>query len=407
MKKRIATALILAGIFVWTIGPHGPVGAQTGGSTSVLYLPLVQNGYDPTWQWRATEIVNLSPSPFDNPFLAIDHAGRVHVFWDTWSSGGAAFIYQTYQDGNGWTAPAPIANTLGVSKLLIPPVVTPDGDIHLVWYNDLAIGGPYRLMYASFDGNRWGPEEEITRFTSPYPGAVLNYDDQGNLHIVYREPSLFTDPSFYRVLVQGTWSDPINITPGSGGQVIFWDLELDRSGGVRFYGRDLDYQLVYSYWRGGAFQSELTPVTGFTWPHSFDTLLDASDNLHVYRDASVPVPGGSVNGLYHLCLDSSLNWDSEQVLSGYDSIGNGAYVARDNAGGVAFGWKDYNAAEFSLALLKGCSKPVRKVGQLPETTRWGDLSAVALSRQPGKFCALVEIPFYSQTQGLACADLLD
>jgi hypothetical protein len=74
---------------------------------------------------------------------------------------------------------------------------------------------------------------------------------------------------------------------------------------------------------------------------------------------------------------------------------------------VAFGWKEYNASDFSLALLKGCSLPVRKSGQLPESTRWGDLSAVALSSQPGKFCALVEIPFNFQTQGLACAGILD
>jgi hypothetical protein len=57
--------------------------------------------------------------------------------------------------------------------------------------------------------------------------------------------------------------------------------------------------------------------------------------------------------------------------------------------------------------VKGCVQPVRQAGQLPENTRWGDLSAVALSSQPGKFCALVEIPFNYQTQGLACADIVD
>jgi hypothetical protein len=407
MKKWIAAAFISGGILLLAFRSYRPVIAQSDTSGLALYLPLVQNGYDPHWRWEASEMVSVSPSPFNNPFLAIDHEGRVHVFWDTWSSSGAAFIYHSYQNGGGWTAPAAIANTLGISKLLIRPVVTPDGHIHLVWYNELAFGGPYRLMYAGFDGSQWSPEEEIMRFSSPNPSAVLNNDDYGNLHIVYKVPGIVTSQYFQRVRVQEAWGEPVNITPDSGSQVILWELQPDRAGGVRFYGRELDRALVYSYWRDGAFQSELSLITGFTWPASFGTLLDAGDNLHIYRNASAPAPGGSVNGLYHLCLDSGLSWEDEQVLSGYDSIGSGSSMAKDESGGVAFGWKEYNSAEFSLALLKGCAQPVRKTGLLPESTRWGDLSAVALSSQPGKFCALVEIPYHYQTQGLACAEIGD
>ena len=168
MKKWAVAVFILAGIFMWASHFDNLARAQSDTSGHVLYLPLLQNGYDPSWQWKPTEMVSVSPTPFDNPFLAIDHAGRVHVFWDTWPTSGAAFIYHTYQTANGWSPPAPVANTLGISKLLIPPVVTPDGRIHLVWYNELAFGGPYRLMYASFDGSQGSPEEEMARFRPNY-----------------------------------------------------------------------------------------------------------------------------------------------------------------------------------------------------------------------------------------------
>ena len=166
---------------------------------------------------------------------------------------------------------------------------------------------------------------------------------------------------------------------------------------MRFFGRDLDDHLVYSYWINGAFQIELLPIPNANW--SDLSILDTRDNLHMYRTASVPVPGSYVTGLYHQCLDNNMNWGPELVLSGYDDIWESTAPTRDSEGNVVFGWKEYNSNNFSLALLNGCSQPERKTGQLPASKSWGYLSAAAISSQPKKFCALAEIRLILKLKG--------
>ena len=49
------------------------------------------------------------------------------------------------------------------------------------------------------------PEEEITRLPGTNPKAVLNYDDQGNLHIIYRVSDILRENYFLQDRIQNTW----------------------------------------------------------------------------------------------------------------------------------------------------------------------------------------------------------
>ncbi len=79
-----------------------------------IYLPLIANNYDPSWQWSTAITVELTPLPQHTPLLTLDLSGRLHIFWDTQHS--PRFIYHTYLGDQGWTTPAPIAQTLGILK---------------------------------------------------------------------------------------------------------------------------------------------------------------------------------------------------------------------------------------------------------------------------------------------------
>lgn len=65
------------------------------------------NDYDSAWQWESIQAIQLSPTPLDNPLMAIDDSGKLHIFWDTWGS-NQAFIYHKYQTDTGWSDTAPV-----------------------------------------------------------------------------------------------------------------------------------------------------------------------------------------------------------------------------------------------------------------------------------------------------------
>ena len=207
-------ALMLACITVQTVAPQPPtapsVAQQQPGNTPLLLatatpVPLSTDNPQPT----ATAIpisrpqitqkdgaglnVELLPVPIFTPVfppnavpsMAIDTSGSVHFFWHPYMSSSGAFIYYTdYAGGDKWTPIAKVAETLGASQMRFPPLVGPDGLIHLLWFNSLSMGGPYRLMYASFNGQAWSPEEEVYRSKSNRGlSGRLFFDSQSILHV--------------------------------------------------------------------------------------------------------------------------------------------------------------------------------------------------------------------------------
>jgi hypothetical protein len=403
MKKlHLAILSFLASLsFILLTAPSYPALSQET-DLHPVYLPLIARDYDPTWVWGEPELVTISPYP-RNILMATDNHGRQHLFWDV--STGERFIYHSYQTVEGWTEPIKIAETLGMSELIIQPLVTPDGKIHLLWHNSLAFGGPYRLIYSSFDGREWFPEQEIVRYQNRIPYARLNYHDSGDIHIAYTLSAVFIN-YYHRILTSSGWTDPEKVSPYSVYPTILWKSYVpDRHGGLRFYGSGVDNHLYYAYWIDGEFliprqlfQGDITSWSG--------TLIDRNDALHIFRTSSVPIPGGSVTGLYHRCIDQNLTVLPEQVLSGNEQIG--AYKgAWDSANRLAFAWKGSTTPLFKLVLIDDCTVIDEKQGDFSALGSYSFryLTVLSLNTDAGKFCALVDIAYQSTTYGLVCADV--
>lgn len=164
--------------------------------------------------------------------------------------------------------------------------------------------------------------------------------------------------------------------------------------------------MYYLYWYEGEFSGGIIRFQGKVGSHQLD--LDIQNNLHAYRDASVPVPGGSVTGLYHQCLNTSLTWSTPVALSKYDSVGYGSRASWDGNERMAFGWKEFGSTQLTIVVLDGCQESHRNVvllPELPDVSSWGNLASIAITDQPGKVCALIEIPYASTEFGLQCADV--
>lgn len=367
---------------------------------NALYLPFVVKDFDTSWQFYDPIKVQLQPVPLSSPYLVIDSSERPHILWETYSS-EKAFIYHTYLTDQGWTTPTPIANTLGRSKLHTPPVVGSHNDIYFVWYNELNLGGPYRIMYAAWDGTQWGPEYElIGQGSSIYIRGMTRLDKQGIPTVAFID----TDGAFSSNVYYQRWN-------GTGFSNREWIkkpsyaslIGLDTSNGVRFFGDDyLNGSIRYSLWKEGQFVVDNRSIPGKISPRS--TFLDGTNNLHLYRSASVPVPGGNVTGIYHQCLKNDFSWSPEVVLSGEAYIQK-YVVAFDEEVNPLIAWSTNNNQTLNLTIWNGCSLVKQRalsLPSLPDSYGWGEFVTVARNAKTGKVCFLSKEKYSSTSFVLTC-----
>lgn len=381
------------------VGGYRPASADAGG-TNFLFLPLLTKDYDPLWQFQSPVKVVLQPLTLTTPFLIIDSSGRLHILWDTYS-GDKTFIYHTYLTDQGWTDAAPVAQTLGRSKLLNPPVAGAQNDIHLVWYNELNLGGPYRILYAKWDGTQWGSEIElIGQGKSSSVNGMVRLDNNGMPHVAYIDSDgLFTTSIFYQFWTGTGFSPSQKINRPNYGSNIW----LDTSGGICLYGDMYPDKVIYSYWKAGTFVDLERAITGqLSYRKGF---LDGQNNYHLAKISSVPVPGGNVTGIYHQCLKNDLTWSPEVILSGEVGVNN-TVLAFDEKMEYITAWSQNDRQTIVINFWNGCECLGKKELPLPpveDSYGWGDLIQVAKSAQAGKICMLSKEKYMSSNFLLLCS----
>ena len=381
----------------------GAIGAQSPDQNDndyFVYLPLVAREYDPTWAWREGITVTLTPS-YGGLLMAIDRQGRVHLLWHP-SFSSPKFIYHTYLSPSGWTSPTVVAPSLGSSEVLYPPVVAPDGVIHLLWRNRKTSNDPQRMLYAAFTGNGWTSEEEVfqSRFSYTYLQGMVHLDTSGVPHATMLDCSFFYC-DVYHTVRRGNWQPAIQIALPIYSNWV-WP---DRWGGVHFYGNDYSDppKLYYSYWRDGQFQT-LDRFVGNLKVSGRNTQLDGQNNLHIFWTDWVPVPGGQVTGLYYQCLAQNMTASPAEVLSGYSSVSN-VVKGAGYTGWVAVAWQETESSvkRVRVGVWDGCSRIYLKT--LPGGDSWQGLQAVSVSENPAMVCVLGRRSSLSEVLEVTCADI--
>ena len=208
-----------------------PTAVPTFDSSTLISQISVQDSSG--WNWNEIPAPTLEPRPQNSPQLIIGLDGRLHLFWDT-LGGAEAFIYHSYFQDGLWSEPAPISLTLGTSKLYETPVISPGGGIHILWFNELKLGGSYRLLYAQFDGVNWSEEDEV--YTSKKDlnlRGELFVDSQSTIHSVMKAATGINSDLFYLTKTSGGWdvSEPITPNMGMDGLVV-WKYKLMQTGQV-------------------------------------------------------------------------------------------------------------------------------------------------------------------------------
>jgi hypothetical protein len=359
--------------------------SEVGSPAQAIYLPVIAHNYDPTWEWQPLTEVVLTPSPFGQMTSAIDRQGRLHLFWEVLQT--PRFIYHSYYDGNVWSAAAPVAESLGVSTILYSPLVDDAGNLHLLWRNHLGWGieKPYRLLYARFDGVQWQPEEEVYRTGNSNVKGMLHPNGQDGLAITALD-SMFSATAYQLTRGSSGWQLSGAIAPGHSTHWVWPDRHM----GIHFYGSDFNNNMYYSYWRNGTFQIAGHQLEGNV--STPDTQLDGQNNLHTFWRGAVPIPGGSVNGLYYRCLRSNLTWTTQQVLSGQSNVEGSRLKTADMDRRVALLWYENQGSAHQLGLWDGCTQTDRKFVPLSSDKSWS-LMTLSLSHNPNQVCVVAKQSF--------------
>jgi hypothetical protein len=375
---RLAAGLVIVSAwFVLGFLPPSPSAAALAQSTTRLMLPIVAANHDLAWRWSATAPVDLTPTPYHGPFPAVDNTGRLHLFWDTLYS--PRHIYHTYLSEVGWSPLSPVAESLGASTLLGPPLVDASGHLHLTWRNHLGYGvdNPYRLLYGRFDGTTWSPDEELARGTAPGVKGVAHPDLAGQIRVTMYD-AVFPSAAYQFVRSQDPWQRTGPIRPGHAVNAVVPDLQ----GGIRFFSGLGD--LFYSHWRDGQFVAAGTKLAGSVL--SRQVMADAYGSVHVFGGDTVPIPGGSVYGLYHRCLQPEAAWTVEQVLSGENALVGQAVGAAGLSKTFALLWvQTPHTSQAMLALWRGCDLTGSTAIAVPTGYR---LAGITLNDASGKACVV-------------------
>lgn len=281
-----------------------------------------------------------------------------------------------------------------------------DGQIHLVWYNELNFGGPYRLMASSFDGNQWTGASELVRYTNNSANAAINVNTDGELNVVYGVPGIISTSYFYTQKSSSGWTTAQSIDPKLSYPYSLTKVMPDQAGGVKLLIRNWnDTTLCYSYWKDNRILQQLIPLG--TISTSSNSILDSEGNWHFYRTGSVPIPGGNVTGIYHQCATSTLELGAEEVLTGDVNVSDYS-VTRDNNGKTVISWTNQTSENkvLNLEIFQGCEflKHIEyPLPSLEQPYTWGSLVATAKTAgHPGKFCALYQKSI-ADDYGLFCA----
>jgi hypothetical protein len=376
--------------------------AQEGGNSGDLFLPLAARNYDPTWQWSDPITLPFMLRTHNNPVMALGHQGRPHLLWDTYSD--PKFIYHTYLDSDTWTTPTVVAESLGTSYVLYPPVVDPQGRLHLLWRNQETYEDPNRTLYARYSAGGWSEEEEVYRseMNSSSLQGMVHLDENQIIHATMVDSYIFTGEVYHTVRSEKGWRIPEEIETPTYSKWV-WP---DHQGGVRFYGNDYELppNLYFSYWREGSFGIKDRQGPERVELPSQSTQLDGYHNLHLFWRGQVAIPGGEVTGLYHQCLKEDLHTTPQIVLSdendAFNVVKTGSRTHR-----FALAWQENYGERVGIAVWEGCNRIYLKSVPFSEDLDWTP-KAIAISDDASKVCVFGYTSTYPSRYELVCADIL-
>ncbi len=175
-----------------------PTVAHFGDIVYAVWEQMENNGYELyysvyTGVWSNPRRITTSEGMSQNPSVAVDASGTVHLVW-TEDTGGNFLIYYSFYQNSNWSNPVSITSNPGEA---ITPQITSDpyGTVHLVWSDNR--DGNYEILHKSLVSGIWSPAENISEKEglSSSPHIVCTQD--ASIHTIWydwAEDSIYSSP---------------------------------------------------------------------------------------------------------------------------------------------------------------------------------------------------------------------
>ncbi|MHA1264513.1 MAG: right-handed parallel beta-helix repeat-containing protein [Candidatus Helarchaeota archaeon] len=342
-----------------------------------------------TGSWSATTLIStISTSNANNPDIAVDADGNVHVVWqdqtNIYGAGSNYDIFYRYWNASTRQWGGHIATydllTSGHTEICINPAIAIDteGNVHVVWEdnNDLYGDGPnYDIFYRywnSSTGIWWGIEVVSNESSSNSYTPDLAISSEGDVCVVWADITdlggIGTDRDiFYRMrnASTGLWGGFVNNTDRCNTAASSYtpSITIDDGGNVHLawydgdssFGAGSDYDILYRYWNnstkswGGRVNLNYWDVVSEISMSSYYPKIanDKKGNIFVIWQQYGSFLGTDYH--YDIALrvwNVSLGWwDSQELVSSFDpSDSNYPDLVVDATGALQVVWQEYGAS---------------------------------------------------------------
>jgi len=166
--------------------------------------------------WTSPVNASFTGGDSQDPSLATDASGKLHLVWRDRVSGNQEIFYASREPGQAWTSGDNISSSTGDSSK--PAIaISPGGDPHVVWVDNSA--GNWEIFYtARITGNPWQAYVNVSSSAggSDYPD--LAFDIAGAMHVVWYDYTLGNNEILYNGRSPGgNWMGQENVSINTSG----------------------------------------------------------------------------------------------------------------------------------------------------------------------------------------------
>jgi len=205
--------------------------------------------------WSATEVVSTeSASDSDNPSIAVENGGTVHVAWDDmtdYSGSGTDFdIFYKHKSTGVWSTTEVVSTESTLLSFWPSLEVDSDKNIHVIWDDWTDYGGAGAdedIFYKVKTGSGWSTTEVVsTESTETSYQSSLDVDSS-YVHVAWKDSTVYGGSGvdadiFYKYKSTGVWSTTEVVSTESTAQSEWPSLDIDTVGTVHVAWGDLtDY----------------------------------------------------------------------------------------------------------------------------------------------------------------------
>ncbi|GAB7103122.1 hypothetical protein JCM4814A_14360 [Streptomyces phaeofaciens JCM 4814] len=229
-------------------------------SVGEMYRVMTSSRPAETFAWQTPEMITAS---YELPTLGSAPDGSLHLVYKDLN--GSFQVLRRADAASAWSGPRTAASAVGTVAEMPRPLVGPDGDVTLVWFDRAA--GADDVRTATFDSGtgEWAESRTLSAGTAAYT-ADAEIAPDGSVHVLWPESDGQTGSLYEATLADGEWTSPRRVA--TVGKLVRGEIAANSAGdatavwgAVSGYSTYTDVSAARTTWPALAVSGSSVPVT--------------------------------------------------------------------------------------------------------------------------------------------------